>query len=144
MRDITSFGDELARQNELIVDANRFIWRTTIAPLLSAELIEEHRRDPVGRHSPALEKVLDFVRGNPVPDALPLVLLTVVPGREWAIAEYPPPGEIAPRVRPATYASRAEAEHDIFLERLTTIEAGFGPAGGDLGEQGARPGGSAG
>jgi hypothetical protein len=129
MRDITSFADELARQSELVADANQFIWREEIAPLLSPDLIDEHRRDPVGRHSPALEKVLDFVRNNPVPGVAPLVLITIVPGCEWAIAEYPPEGEFAAQPREARYTSRAKAEHDIFLERVRTIETAWGAAG---------------
>jgi hypothetical protein len=128
MRDITTFADELARVDWLVVDANRILWREEIAHLLTPELIDEHRRDPVGRHSPALEKALDFIRSNPVPGALPLVLITIVPGHEWAIAEYPPEGESEPRVREGTYTSRAQAEHDIFVERIRTIEASFGPA----------------
>jgi hypothetical protein len=142
MRELSSFADELARFNQLSLDANRFIWRETIAPLLSPELTEEHRRNPTGRHSPALEKVLDFVRGNPVPDTPALILLTVVPGREWAIAEYPRAGEVAARARQGTYTSRAQAEHDIFLERVRTIEDNFGPACVSLDAQEGRPGGS--
>jgi hypothetical protein len=134
MRSITSFADELARQARLFVDVNRFNWCETIAPLLSAELIDEHRREPLGEHSPALEKVLDFVRSHPDPIAPQLVLLVVGPER-WAIAEYPRGEEVVPHVREATYASRAEAEHEIFLERLSTLEAAFGGAGEGLSER---------
>jgi branched-chain amino acid transport system permease protein len=137
MRGIASFADELARQARLFVDANRFNWCETVAPLLSAELIHEHRRDPLGEHSPALEKVLDFVRSHPDPLAPQLVLLVVGPDR-WAIAEYPRGGEVVPQVRDRTYASRAAAEHEIFLERLSTLEAAFGGAGEGLSERAER------
>jgi hypothetical protein len=84
---------------------------------MRAELIDEHRRRPFGPHSPALADVLAFLRRNPAPDLPRYVVL--VDGDAFAIgvrparrdAEVPPAG-------PERFATRAQAEHGVFLRRL--------------------------
>jgi hypothetical protein len=58
---------------------------------LPLELAEEFRRKPFGRHSTALQALLDRMRGEPI-EGKPILLL-VKPNAEWRLAfmsETPP------------------------------------------------------
>ena len=49
------------------------------------QLIEEFRANPIGHHSPDLQRLLNKLRGAPVQDKYCLVVLK--PSREWQLAK---------------------------------------------------------
>ena len=115
-----------------IVDPRRYrdktaVWTTDflrrraaeLAPLVDAALLEEHRTDPRGQHTPhsaALKQVLDFIHNQPTD------------GKSFAYAATPYADycvgvmharEQAPSFPDETrYDSEREAVHAVFLERL--------------------------
>jgi hypothetical protein len=127
---LSDLRDDLARQFTINADENRYIWEHTVRPLLSAELIEEHRRNPIGRHSPALDMVLAFLRSDPLPTEPRLVVIILEPERTWAIGEHSRRKGVPVYVRPETFDSIDEIEHAIFLERLRAVEDAFRTAAG--------------
>ena len=42
--------------------------RERLKPMITPELIEEHKRDPLGHHSDALARVLNYFRRGEMPD----------------------------------------------------------------------------
>jgi hypothetical protein len=104
-----------------VIERNkRYIWETHIRPLVTAEIVEEHRRDPFGHHSVELDMVLAFLRSDPLRTAPQYVVMCVRPEEEWVIGEHsrmrgrpivaPPDAE--------RYSSVEQVEHAIFLKRL--------------------------
>lgn len=122
----TDLDTDLERQHALNDAALRFIWRNTIKPLLTDAIVEEHRADPLGHHSPTLDMVLAYLRNDPLREVPRLVVVILKPGEQWAIGEVPWDRRAPVHVRPDTYDSVAEIEHVIFLERLARVEAALG------------------
>jgi hypothetical protein len=56
-------------------------------PETERDLIAELRRNPSGPHSPGLQRLLNIVRADPASHGL--VLVTLVPFRQWVIASMP-------------------------------------------------------
>jgi hypothetical protein len=97
------------------------IMRSKIRDLVDAELIEEHRRHPIGEHSPNLDVVLSYLRRSPNRDAPRLVLVAADSGG-WRIAEWSRVrGDPLTMADGETYGSREEAEHAVFLRRLAQV-----------------------
>jgi hypothetical protein len=117
---------DMAKQAAITQDLKRYIWLNNIAPLVSDELIEEHRRNPLGLHSADLDRVLYFLRGDPVPDVPRLVVVIVKPEQEWAIGEHSRQKGVPVLVREGIYESVEEIEHAVFLERLAVVRATYG------------------
>lgn len=87
--------------------------------LITPELIEEYRRQPLGRHSDPLERVLNFFRRPPA-----YALYSRVAFREWQIIRLPidptaPPTPIDDTV----YRSENEAYHAVFLRNVDDLMA---------------------
>jgi branched-chain amino acid transport system permease protein len=109
----------------------RGIAETEIAPLLldehrRSELIEEHRRNPIGSagrigerafaHSAELVTVLDFFRRAPVDGKL---ILIAEPDRSgWRIGRIGPRGVAPTIVSETVHPTRDDAEHAAFLRRV--------------------------
>lgn len=88
--------------------------RHRLAALIQPGLVDEHRRAPFGPHSPELTDVLAFLRRNPAPDLPRYVVVAEDEGFAIGVrrdAEVPAAG-------PERFATRAEAEHDVFRRRL--------------------------
>lgn len=117
---------DLAKQNDITLATKRHMWRERIAPLITDELIEEHRRNPIGIHSAGLDAVLYFVRADPTPHLPRLIVIIVTPAQEWAIGEHSRQKGVPILVRPEIYTSIEEIEHAIFLERLRIVRQEFG------------------
>jgi hypothetical protein len=93
------------------------IRRRRVRGLVGRELIAEHRERPFGPHSPALIEVLDFLRRSPDPE-LPRYLVLDT-GAGFALGTRAPHRGDPPRqLGGEVAASRAEAEHAVFLRRL--------------------------
>lgn len=117
---------DLVKQAAITLETKRYIWREQIAPLITDELIEEHRRNPIGVHSAALDAVLYFLRGDPLVHLPRLLVIIVTPAKEWAIGEHSRQKGVPVLVRPEIYTSVNEIEHAIFLERLRLVREEFG------------------
>jgi hypothetical protein len=91
--------------------------RERLAAVVRPELVAAHRRAPFGPHAPELADVLAFLRRNPAPD-LPRYVVLAQDGR-FAIGIRPdrPDAEVR-AAGPERFATRAEAEHGVFLRRL--------------------------
>ena len=121
-----SMRTDLAMQAAISFETKRHMWKERIAPLITDELIEEHRKSPIGEHSAPLDAVLYFVRGDPWPHLPRLVVIIVTPAKEWAIGQHGRQKGVPILVRPGIYTSIDEIEHTIFLERLRLIQQEFG------------------
>jgi hypothetical protein len=71
--------------------------------------VEEFRRQPIGKHSPGLNRVLTSLRCNP--SGRQLVLLTIVPFRAWVIA-----------ILPAERAAKIDIESDVVFDSREAAE----------------------
>ncbi|MFM9857621.1 ABC transporter permease [Pseudoxanthobacter sp. M-2] len=49
------------------------------------KVVEEFRRNPIGRHSPQLQRVLNLFRGAPMEGKY--VLITRIPHKEWVLGQ---------------------------------------------------------
>ena len=90
-----------------------------IKALISPELIEEHRRQPLGRHSDALERVLNFFRRPPS-----YALYSRVAMREWQMIRMPiDPGAPPAPIDDIVYRSAEEAYHAVFMRHVNDLMA---------------------
>jgi hypothetical protein len=99
------------------------ILRRRVYALVDDDLLAEHREQPFGRHSPRLVEVLDFLRRNPDPELPRYLVLDDGEGFEIGVRSSergapPTPGDGEER-----FATRAEAEHAVFLRRLADYGA---------------------
>ncbi len=93
--------------------------KTEIKALITPELTEEHRRQPLGRHSDALERVLNFFRRPPA-----YALYSRVAFREWQIIRLPiDPAAPPTPVEDTVYRSENEAYHALFLRNVNDLMA---------------------
>ncbi len=90
--------------------------------LVTVEVIEEHRADPVGEvhhHSGPLNQVLNYLRMAPTPGK-EFAYMTV-PFSEYRIGIISPRGQELEYPVSETYASEHDVVHEIFLRRLRKI-----------------------
>jgi len=91
--------------------------RESIRSLISDELVAEHRRNPLGRHSDALARVLNYFRRGPQPGKY--VIVCTRPHAEWKIAELSGVRGDPPRIiDDHRLGSEADALHAVFLRRV--------------------------
>jgi len=107
----------------VLEENTHYIWEHHIRPLITPSLIQEHAEDPLGRHTPALDMLLSFLRSDPMRGKPQYVIMCTVPATEWVIGEHPRRrGEIIlSAVDSERYASVDAAEHAIFLRRLRDL-----------------------
>ena len=92
--------------------------RERIKALITEELIAEHAAKPLGQHSDALERVLQYFRRQP--QAGKYIIVATKPWEEYRIGVFSGQrGQLAsnPRRREA-YATEEAAMHGIFLRRV--------------------------
>lgn len=89
--------------------------RFEIDPVADLRLAEEFMRTPLGRHSPDLQRLLRFMRSEPMVEKPCLV--TVEPNRLWALVRLSGPRDqpVVPMGR--MYTDPLEAERDVFRLR---------------------------
>lgn len=99
--------------------------RAQLKPLVSDEMIAEHRRNPLGARGPqseALRRVLNYFRREP--QAGKLVVVAVEPWREYRIGVFSGVRGEAPKVLDApVFATEEEALHGVFLARVRDLVA---------------------
>jgi branched-chain amino acid transport system permease protein len=107
-------------QSELdTVIAARFHARRAAAlrPTITAELVEEHRRAPLGPHSDALQRVLNYLGMFPIEGKL----ITEHDGAQWFTCRLVGfPAVSAERVA-GPLQSEVEALHAVFRQRLADV-----------------------
>ena len=97
-----------------VFDANL---RARLIELVTPELLEEHRGNPVGHHSPALGIVLAALRQAPTGGKL--ALRAIEPGRQWMIIRLSGQQGVAhDSSDQARFFDENEALHEVFLRRL--------------------------
>lgn len=78
--------------------------------------LAEFLDNPLGYHTPGLQRVLNLMRGGALQDKY--VLVTLEPNRRWALAQLPGVrGEPVRLVAGVEYGDRLDAERDVFLRR---------------------------
>jgi hypothetical protein len=96
-----------------------------VRSLVSESIIAEHRADPFGErgHSAELTELLHFLRRNPDPELPRYLLVREGAPSAWRVgrrgARPGDPVEPVGTASDATYATRADAEHAVFLLRLS-------------------------
>jgi hypothetical protein len=91
-----------------------------IDPDLDREFAEEFRRNPVGHHSPGLQRVLNVFRGLPLKGKH--VLVCTRPHQEWQLATLSGErGKPVTLVKGKVYRSLEEAEWDVFKIRWLAL-----------------------
>jgi len=95
--------------------------RERLKQLISPELIEEHRRDPLGHHSDALSRVLNYFRRGEMADKY--VVHRMVPAEErFRILAVSGERGMPPRVvDDREYTDIKEAYHAVFLLRVNDL-----------------------
>ncbi len=97
--------------------------RASLQPLLTDELIAEHARDPLGQHSDALERVLNYLRRAPHQGKY--AVLCTNPYREYRIVALAGArGESARFLDERKFPTENEALHAVFLERIKELRRG--------------------
>lgn len=78
-------------------------------------LIDEFKQNPIGHHSPDLQRLLNRLRGAPMADKYCLVV--VKPNREWQLAKTTgEPGQPV-KLLSRRFSSMDEAEWYVFRQR---------------------------
>jgi branched-chain amino acid transport system permease protein len=94
--------------------------RDFLKRLVSPEVIEEHRKSPLGQHSEALERLLLYFRRAPLSDKY--AIIAVEPFKAYRIVALSGQRGVAPRiVEDRIYASQEEAYHGIFMRRVQDL-----------------------
>ena len=103
----------------MYLEKDERILETRIRPLVNKELINEHRKKPIGEHSPELISVLNFFRRHHEEIAGKYLIICTKKHEQWCLGEHP--GE---RGKPyilfedECFDSREAAEHGLFIKRL--------------------------
>lgn len=96
--------------------------RDRLKALITPELIEEHRRAPLGPHSDGLARVLNYFRRGEMPDKY--AILQDGPPEAWrytVMALSGVPGQPPRVVDDRIYSTRDEAYHAVFLLRVNDL-----------------------
>ena len=129
--ELPSLDEQVQREHAVYLQVERHILETEIRPRVRPEIIEEHRRRPIGKHSDDLERVLIYVRRNHLEMEGKYILVCTKPHEEYRIAQLTGrPGP--PELLPTTYPNRGEAEHALFLKRLSRRRAPARVRGGTM------------
>jgi branched-chain amino acid transport system permease protein len=119
--DLTPDEAALLQDKDVIVAAQfKKAQREELKGLIDDELIEEHRRDPVGKHSPGLTRVLNYFRTAPLPEKY--VIHAVRPFEEYKILALSGVRGMPPReVDDQSFFTLEEAYHGVFLRRVRDL-----------------------
>ena len=93
--------------------------RAEIRGLITPALIEEHRANPLGRHSDALARVVNFLRRPPH-----YALYSGKPMREWQLIALPiAAGQPPQPLDDVVHTSEDAAIHAVFLRHIADLQA---------------------
>ena len=120
-------GESMSGQTAEVRDRDRIYQqrfdarlRAHLRSLVTPALIAEHRANPVGRHSDALERVLNHFRRAPL--AGKYALFELEPNRKYRIVattarDGGPPRDVGDPV----YTDKNDALHAVFLKRVEEL-----------------------
>jgi hypothetical protein len=114
----------MTKEQDAYLDADRRLFEERVRPLVTPEVIDEHRRTPIGKHSDELERILVHLRrhGNQMKGKR--LIVSTRPHQEWCIGTHSGVRGVPPTVnREERYPSRPAAEHGLFLRRLRDRDA---------------------
>ena len=95
-------------------------WRDYLKTVVTDELIEEHRRQPLGQHSDALQRLLNYFRCAPLPDKY--AIYEVKAFKEYKLVALTGVRGMPPRVvDDKIYKTLDEAYHAVFLRRVNDL-----------------------
>lgn len=102
--------------------------RTAIPWLMhdEQELIAEFKRNPIGHHSPGLQRLLNLMRGTSLVDKY--CLFEIKPNREWQLAKTPGVRGKPLKMLNKRYKKRADAEWYVFRQRWKALTGESLPA----------------
>jgi hypothetical protein len=123
---LPSLEEQNAREHAVYRQVDRHILETEIKPRVRPDIIEEHRRRPIGKHSDDLERVLTYLRRHHWEMTGKYILVCTKPHEEWRIGVIR--DDVPPQLLDETFHDRYEAEHAVFLKRLR--DAGLLPEQG--------------
>ena len=120
-------GEMLPEESTEIKDKDIVYWRrydkiqrNYLKTLISSELIEEHKRSPLGQHSEPLERLLLYFRRQPLVDKYAIEVIE--PFKAYRIVALSGHRGVAPRiVEDKVYASQDEAYHGVFMRRVQDL-----------------------
>jgi len=114
---------EFDRSNDRdIIVRDRFdaFRREFLRTLVTPEVIEEHRRSPLGQHSERLERLLIYFRQRPLAERY--AVKTVEPFRKYQVVRLSGHRGTPPRVvDETTYPSANDAWHGVFLRCIRDL-----------------------
>ena len=94
--------------------------RDFLKTLITDDVIEQHRQQPLGQHSEALERLLLYFRRQPQADKYAIEALQ--PFRAYRIVALSGQRGVAPReVEDTIYDSAEAAYHGVFLRRIQDL-----------------------
>jgi hypothetical protein len=82
-------------------------------------LIEEFKRNPIGHHSPDLQRLLNRMRGAPMADKFCLVVIE--PNREWQLAKTAGVRGKPLKLLEQRFTKMADAEWHVFRLRWKAL-----------------------
>lgn len=107
------------QEEKAYMKLDKFILENNVKPLVTKEIIEEHRKKPIGQHSANLFKVLNFLRRHHDHSNGKDLIICTVPHEEWCLGEHPGERNKAYILfSDEKFDSREAAEHGLFLKRL--------------------------
>jgi hypothetical protein len=107
------------RDKAVYLDIDRRIFETKIKPLITKELMDEYKLNPIGKHSEQLDVVLNYLRRHHEQMEGKYVILCTEPHKEWHIGEHPGVRGKHPKIFwEESFDSREAAEYGLFLKRL--------------------------
>lgn len=120
-------GEMLPEESTEAADKDYVFWRRYdkmhrdfLKTLVTPEVIEEHRKQPLGQHSEALERLLLYFRRQPQVDKYAIAV--VEPFKAYRIVALSGHRGVAPRlVEDKIYGSQAEAYHGVFMRRVQDL-----------------------
>jgi branched-chain amino acid transport system permease protein len=93
-----------------------------IRRLITDDLIAEHARKPLGQHSDALERVLNYFRR--APQANKYIGVCTQPWAEWRIGILSGVRGVPPKILDdQRFTSEQDLQHGIFLRRVRDLMA---------------------
>jgi branched-chain amino acid transport system permease protein len=83
------------------------------------ELIAEFKHNPIGHHSPDLQRLLNRFRGVPMKDKF--CLLVIKPNRLWQLAKTSGVAGKQVKKLPQTFTNQSDAEWYVFRKRWKSL-----------------------
>jgi len=112
-------GTDVLPADRQLICLGRFVEKlaTEVVELATPDVIEEHRRKPLGRHSDDLERIQNFFRKAPS-----YALYSRTPCREFQVIALPVvPGSGPAPIDDIVYTDEDEALHAVFLHHLALL-----------------------